>query len=294
MISSLTLADTSAVKFGIQPWPGVTVKTEVATDILEVLGYETEKLQLNTPFILHGIVSGQVDVALGGWYPISAAMITPLVEEGKLIRLTANLPHALSGMAVPVYVHEAGVDSVEDLSRYADRFGHKIYGNEAGGTWPTQVQELIDADEYGLGDWKVVTSATASMLVQVGRATDNNGWILFYGWKPHWMNIKYDLYYLKGPEDSPVVDTKATIYTIVRTDYPETNPNVARFLKQFKVDSEIQSQWVYGNSYEQHPAEDVAQKWIAANLDLVEEWLQGVTTAEGEPAFPAIEAAYGS
>src|SRR5699024_3483491 len=122
MISSLTLADTSAVKFGIQPWPGVTVKTEVATDILEVLGYETEKLQLNTPFILHGIVSGQVDVALGGWYPISAAMITPLVEEGKLIRLTANLPHALSGMAVPVYVHEAGVDSVEDLSRYADRF----------------------------------------------------------------------------------------------------------------------------------------------------------------------------
>src|SRR5699024_5059922 len=148
-------ADTSAVKFGIQPWPGVTVKTEVATDILEVLGYETEKLQLNTPFILHGIVSGQVDVALGGWYPISAAMITPLVEEGKLIRLTANLPHALSGMAVPVYVHEAGVDSVEDLSRYADRFGHKISGNEAGGTWPTQVQELIDADEYGLGDWKV-------------------------------------------------------------------------------------------------------------------------------------------
>lgn len=282
------------VHFGVQAWPGVTVKTEVASQLLDTLGYSTQRQQLNTPFILRGLANGDLDVNLGGWYPISASMITPLVKQGKVVRLTANLPHALSGMAVPTYVHKAGVDSVYDLHRYADRFNHKIYGIEPGSTWNTQVKEAIEANRYNLGGWELVQSSTSGMLVQVGRATSNKKWIVFYGWKPHWMNITYDLYYLRGPKHSPIIHTDATVYTLANPSFIKKHPNLAKFFRQFKINSKIQSHWIYAYSYKKRPLNEVAADWISSHLDIVKKWLRGVTTAEGQPGFQAVKAKYGS
>lgn len=285
---------TDTVRFGAQPWPGVTVKTEVANQLLQALGYDTKKVKSSTSFILNGMATGSLDVDLGGWYPISAAAIDPMVKSGKIVRLTANLSHALSGMAVPMYVHEAGVDSVDDLNKYADHFQHKVYGIEAGSTWNIHVKDAIKADKYDLSGWHVVQTSTAAMLAQVGRSIERKEWIVFYGWKPHWMNITYDLYFLKAPDDSKVAHTESTVYTLISPKFAEKNPNLKRFFKQLKVDTKVQSLWIYAYSYKKQPLEKIASKWIAENPDEVKQWLDDVTTRDGKPAFAAVEKAFSS
>lgn len=285
-------ADT--VRFGAQPWPGVTVKTEVASQLLQALGYDTKKVKSSTSFILNGMATGSLDVDLGGWYPISAAAIDPMVKSGKITRLTANLTHALSGMAVPMYVHKAGVDSVDDLSKYADHFEHKVYGIEAGSTWNIHVKDAIKADKYDLSGWQVVQTSTAAMLAQVGRSIERKEWIVFYGWKPHWMNITYDLYFLKAPDDSKIAHTQSTVYTLISPKFAEHNPNLKRFFKQFKVNTKVQSLWIYAYSYKKRPLEKIARQWITENPDEVKQWLDGVTTRDGKPAFEAVEKAFSS
>jgi glycine betaine/proline transport system substrate-binding protein len=122
---ALTLAATTGmvqaeeskeVRFGVQPWPGVTVKTEVFAQMLEAAGYDVDQKQLNTPLTLEGLSNGDLEAGFGGWYPISSSMIDPLVQDGEIERLSANLEGALSGVAVPTYVRDAGVESMSDLN----------------------------------------------------------------------------------------------------------------------------------------------------------------------------------
>lgn len=123
-------ADLDTVRFGVPPWPGVTVKSEVATQILEAMGYQTQQNELAVGVILSGLANDDLDVYLGGWYPIEQEMIDPLVADGKVDKVAKNISNANSGLVVPEYVHEAGVDSVADLDRYKDRFDGEIQGIE--------------------------------------------------------------------------------------------------------------------------------------------------------------------
>ncbi len=284
--------ESKEVRFGVQPWPGVTVKSEVSAQLLEAAGYEIDTKQLNTPLTLEGLSNGDLDVGLGGWYPISSSMIDPLVQDGEITRLTANLEGALSGVAVPTYVRDAGVESMSDLNEYADRFEKTIYGIESGSTWNTGVKEAIKQNRHNLGEWKLVSSGTTAMLAQVGRATGREDWVAFYGWRPHWMNIKYDLHYLEAPDDSEIAHTESTVYTLTRNGLESDMPNVNRFFSQYRVEPDTQSRWIYEHSYEERAEDEVARDWIAANPERVREWLDGVTTVDGDPAFEAVKAEY--
>lgn len=78
--------------FAIQAWPGVTVKTEVATRLLEAMGYPTEVMELEPQFVYQGLQTGDVDVSLGA---------QPLLDHGSAVQLAANLEGAIQGLAVP-------------------------------------------------------------------------------------------------------------------------------------------------------------------------------------------------
>ena len=151
----------------------------------------------------------------------------------------------------------------------------------------------IKNNTYDLKDWKLVPSSTAGMLAQAGRAIREHKWIVFLGWKPHWMNITYNLRYLKDPEK--IWGGKSVVYTAANPTFVKNNPNVARFLKQMVVPSKIQSQWIYEFGYKKKAAEYVAKTWITHNMDTVSKWLDGVQTADGsKPAIEAVKAAFAS
>jgi len=282
------------VRFGVPPWPGVTVKTEVAARLLQAMGWETEQQQLSYPVIVNAISNHDLDVYLAGWYPQEKDLIEPLVEKGKVIKLTANLPEVLTGLAVPQYVADAGVTSVSDLDAHADKFGRKIYGIDAGSGVNASARRAIESDHEGLGDWTLIESSTTGMLAQVDRQIRRGEWVTWLAWTPHWMNVSYDMHYLDGPEGSEIAAMAGTVYTITPPDIAEFDANVARFLKQFVLDPQIQSAWILEYSKKERPEGEVAQEWIANNLDVVAKWLDGVKARDGRDAIEAVRAAFTS
>lgn len=278
------------IRFGVPPWPGITVKSEVASQLLETLGYNTRQRELAVSIILSALSKGDLDVYLAGWYPQEANMLAPLLENGTIIEIVDNVPSALTGIAVTDDAWQAGVRSITDLDKHADRFDSRIYGIEAGSGINDAVLSVIDDDRFGLGDWRLQESSSPAMLAQVGQKIEAGEWAAFIGWQPHWMNVAYNMHYLQDSGDSGAAQLKGRVATVVRSDLAELDPNVAHFFKQFVVGSEIQSEWVDAYSRDKRAADEVASEWINEHQSTVAEWLNGVTTRDGAPAMAAVRA----
>lgn len=279
------------IRFGTPTWPGVTVKSEIAIQLLEHIGYQTSNVNGSPSVILNSLKTDDLDIYLGGWMPTEKDMIDPLVAQGEVKTLTTNISDATMGIAVPKYVWDAGVKSEADLADHAEKFDHKIYGIEAGTGFNKSIKEAIDNDRHGLGDWELVPSSTSGMLAQVGRMVKRDQWIVFLGWEPHWMNIAYDIKYLSAKGEPKIAETKSDVLTVANVDMVDEHPMVAKFFSQYQAKKDEQSKWVYEYSYQDRPKEEVAREWIQNNLDRVAEFLNGVESRDGKPAIEAVRAA---
>ncbi|WP_136247640.1 ABC transporter substrate-binding protein [Halomonas borealis] len=280
------IAQADEVRFATPPWPGATVKTEVASQLLERLGYATSVKEASTAIILEALVGGDIDVDMALWRPSQGAMLDPRLESGALVEVAQNIQGARFKLAVPGQAWEAGVHSMADLADHAERFNHSFYGIEPGNVGNEIMQGAIENDAYGLGDWRVVGSSVTGMLSQLEANNDDARWTAFLAWEPHWMNVVYDVHYLKDPEGLWGADS--TVSTIANADFLEREPNVAALLEQLVVPIEVQNAWVQAFGREERPLAEVAGEWLDANPDRVGEWLEGITTADG--STPALKA----
>lgn len=282
----------SEMRFGVPTWPGVTVKSEVAAQLLQHMGYDTDQMNASPAVILNSLANDDLDIYLGGWMPTQRDMLDPLEEAGDVRVLTENISDAVMGIAVPAYVRDAGVKTEEDLAEYADEFDRTIHGIEAGSGFNDSIQEAIDNDRHGLGDWQLLPSSTSAMLAEVERAVDREEWIIFLGWEPHWMNITLDFHYIEAVGDREIAETTSDVLTIGNPAMLDAHPHVERFLTQYRVPKDVQSAWILEYDREDRAADEVARDWIGDNLDLVGEWLDGVETRDGDGAIDAVRAAY--
>ncbi len=292
LLAGPAMAELDGVRFGVPPWPGVTVKSEVAAQLMEAMGYETRQNDLAVSVILEALTRDDLEVYLGGWYPVQVDMVEPLVEAGEVEKLVSNIRGANSGLVVPRYVFDAGVTSVADLDAHRERFDGEIQGIEAGTGINTAILEAIDADLAGLGDWDLRESSTAAMLAQAERRMADGEWVTFVGWEPHWMNVSFDLAYLEDADDAGIAEIESTVWTVVPASLADEDPQLHRFLSQYVVEIEDQNAWVHAYSYEERAADEVASEWIGDNLDTVAGWLEGVEARDGTPAIEAVRAAY--
>jgi len=289
-------------RFGGPSWPGATMKSEVAMQVLDALGYDTSYKQVSYSVAVNGVGNNDLDVYVSGWKPAHFNVIQPLIDEGEVESLVANVGNAKFGMAVPAYAYEAGVRTLGDLDAHADKFDRKMYGIESGSEFNKVAKETVANDQNGLGDWTVVESSTSGMLTQVRKAIRKEEWVAFNAWSPHWMNAAFDIEYiafitdgaLRGVDELDDAEAGNSIHTIVPTGLEQHDPNLYRFLKQYVINAKIQSEWLYHYGFKERPKDEVAREWIANNLDRVLEWVDGVETLDGEPAGPVIRRAFTS
>ncbi|WP_254432035.1 ABC transporter substrate-binding protein [Aquisalimonas sp. 2447] len=282
----------SEMRFGVPTWPGVTVKSEVAAQLLQHMGYDTDQMNASPAVILNSLADDDLDIYMGGWMPTQREMLDPLEESGDVRVLTENIADAVMGIAVPEYVRDAGVRTEEDLAEYADEFDRTIHGIEAGSGFNDSIQEAIDSDRHGLGGWQLLPSSTSAMLAEVQRAVDREEWIIFLGWEPHWMNVVLDFHYIEAVGDREIAETTSDVLTVGNPVMLDAHPHVERFLTQYRVPKDEQSAWILEFDREDREADEVAHEWIGNNLDLVAEWLDGVETRDGDAAIDAVRAAY--
>jgi glycine betaine/proline transport system substrate-binding protein len=270
-------------------WTGVTIKSEVMTYLLETIGYETELTTASVPIAFQSVADGQRDAFLGLWLPTQESMIRPYLDDGEIEQLSANLEGAKYTLAVPDYVYEAGVQAFSDLDDHKDRFEGRIYGIEAGNDGNAAIQSMIDDDAFGLGDWTLMESSEAGMLTQVQRSVPREEWVAFLGWAPHPMNINIDMRYLSGGADYFGPNQGgATVYTVATEGYSDRCTNVARLLEQYAYSVEEQSRaGGYVINEEMSPIE-AGRTLLEDQPELLDRWLDGVTTADGEEDATAV------
>ena len=214
------------------------------------------------------------------------------MQSNAIVDLGNNVEGARMGFAVPGYVHDAGITSAAQLNKPENRkrFDGEFYSIESGSTVSESINDAVDADIYGLGDWNIRESSTAGMLAEVDAAARDQRWIVFYGWTPHWMAPKYDMAILDDPEGVYGKENgKSDIRTIVRRDFSKANSNLTKLLDQVVFSAEEQSQFIDAFSQQEKNLEDVAEAWIEDHPDQIRAFLEGVTTRDGQPAQDAIQ-----
>ncbi len=273
-------------------WSDITSTNALASTVLAGLGYEADVKPLSVPVGYEALKGGDLDVFLGNWMPAQQKFRDDLDASGQVDELGKNLTGAKFTLAVPTYVADAGVTDFKDLAANGDKFDESIYGIESGAPANANIQRMIDADDFGLGDWKVVESGEQAMLAQVTRAEKREDWIVFLAWAPHPMNVVHDITYLSGGDDYFGPDFGgAEVFTLARKDWIAACPNAAQFFKNlsFTVDMENEMMGMLENA----DAGDAAKEWLAAHPDTLGPWLDGVTTLDGQPGLDAVKASLG-
>jgi len=290
MLAAGAVAAAPMVRFSVPPWPGVEVETEVVSQIFQAMGYDTDSISAAPTLAIKAVSNGDVDAELAVWIPSQKSTLESVMKEGNIAISGTELDDALYGIVVPDYVWDAGVHSIADLNKYADKFGKVIYGIDAGSDGNLLVKKAIEDGTYDLPGWQVRPSSTSAMLVQAQRRIDEHKWVAFLGWKPHWMNIAMNLKYLEDPKG--IWGGKYLIHTIANKKFLQDNPDIKRFLKQFKVTSETQSAWIYRFSFKKIDKAKVAKEWISQNKDVVNQWLAGVNAVDGQAAVEVVDKAF--
>jgi glycine betaine/proline transport system substrate-binding protein len=275
-------------------WTDITSTNAVLGVVLDGLGYEQNVETLAVPVTFESLKNDDIDAFLGNWMPAQTRFIEPLTAEQEIDVIGPNLENAKFTLAVPAEVAEAGVRDFTDLAPHADRFDRTIYGIEPGAPANQNIQRMIDAGEFGLGDWTLVESSEQAMLSQVDRAARQDEWIVFLAWEPHPMNTAYDLEYLSGGDAYFGPNYGATtVNTVTRHGYVAECPNVGRLLRQTTFTVDMENESMAAILAQDRGPEEAAAEWLRENPEVLDDWLDGVTTFEGEPGLPAVKEALG-
>lgn len=274
-------------------WTDITATNGVAAVVLEALGYEPDVKTLSVPIGYQSIKNGEIDVFLGNWMPAQQAFIDDLNASQAIEVLAKNLEGAKFTLAVPTAVADKGIKDFADLGKNPDEFESKIYGIEPGAPANTNIQKMIDAGEFGLKGWELVESGEQAMLAQVERATKEGKGVVFLAWAPHPMNERFDLTYLSGGDAYFGANYGgAEVYTLARTGWTGSCPNAATLFKQMTFDVSMENV-LMGEILGGTDSKEAASAWLKANPAVMDAWLKGVTTFDGQPGDAAVKSALG-
>jgi glycine betaine/proline transport system substrate-binding protein len=284
----------ATVRFSDVGWTDITATTAAAGTVLRALGYETNVRVLSVPVTYTALAEGDLDVFLGNWMPTMEADIAPYREAGTVDTVRANLEGAKYTLAASQSLADAGLTDFAKIAEFHDQLDGKIYGIEPGNDGNRLIQGMIDSDQFGLGSFEMVESSEQGMLAQAARAERQGEGIVFLGWEPHPMNANLRMAYLTGGDDVFGPDFGgATVYTNTRAGYVDECPNVGRFLQNLVFTLAMENEIMAAILDENADPDAAAEAWLHENPEVVEGWLDGVTTHDGGDALAATRGALG-
>jgi len=278
----------STVKMADPGWSDIASTNAITGLLLDGLGYKAKVDTLAVPITYGGLKDGKVDVFLGNWMPAQQGFYDKFVATGDVTQYSKNLEGTEFTLAVPDYVWEAGVHSFADLNKHAEQFGGKIYGIGSGAPANLSIQEIIKKNEFDLCKWKLVESSEQAMLSEVRRAVDKKRFVVFLGWTPHPMNVEIKMHYLTGGE--AYFGSSGSVYTLTRKGYAQACPNVAKLLGNLSFTLDMENSIMADVVKTKASYPDAARKWIKANPAVLDKWLEGVKTVDGQDSLPAVKA----
>jgi glycine betaine/proline transport system substrate-binding protein len=280
-----------AVRISDVGWTDVTSTSALFSVLVRQLGYDSTVTVLSIPVTFTAMKNKDIDVFLGNWMPTMEADRKPYLDDHSIDVIGVNLSGAKYTLAVPAATYQAGLRDFADIQRFAPQLKNVIYGIEPGNDGNRLILGMIKQNLFNLGGFNLIESSEQGMLAEVERAIHNHEPVVFLGWEPHPMNMRFDMRYLAGGDSvfGPNFGG-ATIYTDVRAGYVQECPNIGRLLKNLKFTLSGENQMMDAILNQHQRADAAAEAWLKANPKTVSAWLEGVTTFDGRPALAALRA----
>ncbi|MCU1737734.1 MULTISPECIES: choline ABC transporter substrate-binding protein [unclassified Pseudomonas] len=276
------------VKMADPGWSDIAATNAITSLLLDGLGYKAKVDTLAVPITYGGLKDGQVDVFLGNWMPAQQGFYDKFVVNGDVTQLAKNLDGTEFTLAVPDYVWDAGVHNFADLNKFADKFDKKLYGIGSGAPANASLAEIIKKNQFDLGQWKLVESSEQAMLAEVARSVKKQKFVVFLGWTPHPMNVQMKMHYLKGGEQ--YFGDTGSVYTVTRKGYAQACPNVGKLLSNLSFTQDMENSIMAEVANKKLSNADAAKAWIKANPAVLDKWLDGVKTVDGQDGLSAVKA----
>lgn len=275
------------VRIGDGGWLDNAAQNGLAANVLEAIGYEPKVSFLALGVILESMKRGDLDVFLDSWTPNSDATLQPYIDAGAIRDVGTNLEGGLYALAVPSYAYEAGLKGFANIAEFREELDGKIHALEAGNDSNNILVKMIEQDAFDLGDFQLVESSEQAMISAVDRAVMRQEPIVFVGWSPHPMNVKFDMEYLDGGDDwfGPNYGS-ASVWTGLRPDYADNCPNALKFFENLQFSVEMLSAVMEIMEEENKDGRIAAKEWLVDNPNVLEGWLDKVTTFDGDDALP--------
>jgi len=271
-------------------WTDNTAQNGLFNVVVKGLGYQTKIDVLALPIILEGLKNKNLDLFLDNWLPSNADGTKPYVEHKWVEQLAPDLEGAPYGPVVPNYVADAGVKDIKDLGANSDKFDKKFYGIEPGNDGNKIVQKLIDDPSTGLKGWKLIESSEQGMLAEAQKDMAKKKWIVFLGWAPHPVMAKMPITYLTGFDKSGFGASQ--IHPMTRVGLSTDCPNLGKLLTNLKFSIAMESE-VMGGIDKGKTGDAAATEWLKANPGVLDSWLAGVTTTDGQDGAAAVKKSLG-
>ena len=160
----------------------------------------------------------------------------------------------------------------------SEQMKYKITGVEPG-AGVVQATEKAVRTYDNLKGWKVKTSSSGAMAIELGEAYRRKQPIVVTGWTPHWKFAKYDLKYLEDPKN--VFGKSEEIKTMVRKGLKTEKPEAYQVLDRFHWTVKDMETVMYDIQNGKSP-EEAAEKWLKAHPDKADEWTKGIAAVRGD------------
>jgi glycine betaine/proline transport system substrate-binding protein len=240
------------------------------------MGYDvTLKGPLDLGPMFQGLSSGDLDAFQDVWLPnheqyLDKPQIKPRVE------VLDPWYQGTTKYGITVLSYMKGITSIADLNEAGTK---EITGIEPGAAFMPVIEDTV-IPEYNL-DMKLVTSSTAGMLAEVQKKNAAKEPIVFTGWSPHWMNLKYDIVYLDDPKNAQgAFDNPSKITCAVNKDLESNDPAAYAYLKNISLTedqiNEIEDEMSKAGTGNE---EQGVKNWYDQNKDVVQPWIEAAKNA---------------
>ena len=248
----------------VDGWAEGTAMVLVTQQFLSEKGYHVVTQKAAPNLLLASMDNGDTDVFMDVWLPTTHG--EKVARFNRIFSAGTNYEGTQLGLVVPDYVT---IDSIGQLNANSSRFDGKIIGIERGSGIATSTDAVIAA--YNL-DYEQMNSSTVAMITELQKAVDENRWIVITGWQPHWLFGRFDLKFLKDPQN--IYGEAEHIETFVREGFDQDFPEVYQYLQRVFFDEALMADLLLKMEGSKNEKE-TAQQWVVDHRELLESWWQG-------------------
>jgi glycine betaine/proline transport system substrate-binding protein len=282
--------DCGDVRIALNNWTGYEANAYVVGEVAKnSLGCNVTYPKLDEQVSWQGMASGSVDAIVENWG--HEDLVKKYINQQHVVEDAGPTGgQGIIGWYVPPWMAQKYPDITnwKNLNKYASLFKT----SESGG----QGQLLDGSPSYVTNDealvknlhlnYKVVVGGSEAALIQSFKTAEANKTpLLAYFYEPQWFFSQMKLVHVDLPPYKPGCDAVPSkvdcdyppyhLNKLISTKFADSGSPAVQLIKNFQWSNDDQNQVAAWIADDGMSPEDAADKWIDANKDKVDAWLQG-------------------